>query len=129
MGIHQALLLGNGNFGIVSIEDQSITDTETDPDIAAATLSFTSAGAYNGGSWLSGGNASNYEIRATKTAGVNPSGSALNTWLNLGTDRSWVVSQIGVGFKTSVLTIQIRETSGFTVLDSASMTIRAEVSA
>jgi hypothetical protein len=50
-----------------------------------ATLSFT-----NSGTWLESGSSSNFEIRLSPTSG-SFSGSAVNTWLSLSTNRAWYV--------------------------------------
>lgn len=68
-----------------------------------------------------------FEIRATKTSGLTPSGSALSTWLPLSADQSWYFSRTSTGTSSCTLTIEIRDVATSTVQDSASYTISAEV--
>lgn len=66
-----------------------------------------------------------YEIFATRTAGVLPSGT-LDTWIPLSSAVSWSLTQTGIGEKMSTLTIKIR-TLGGAVLAEGSYVIIAEV--
>lgn len=66
-----------------------------------------------------------YEIYATRTAGSLPTGT-MDTWLPLSASQSWVLTQTGVGAKTSTLLIKIRTTSG-AVLAQANFDMTAEV--
>jgi hypothetical protein len=70
--------------------------------------------AYSGiGNWISAtrtGAGSDYQIRATKTGGTNPSGSALATWLDLSSAQEWRLTSgtTSGSFFTCTLTIEIR---------------------
>ena len=75
--------------------------------------------------WLSFGTASNYECRATVTAGAITSGTT-GSWLALSSSREWKVEQGSVGTGTATLTIEIRNASTLVVLDSATITLEAE---
>ena len=60
----------------------------------------------------------NYQIRARKTSGSNPTAAysdALNTWLSLNVARAWAVARSGNGETTSVLSIEIRFSGGTTL--------------
>lgn len=109
------------------------TDTRTSPASATCTFGLSAAGdvTVNGvdvGDWISPKvGMSNYECNMTVNSGSTPTGSATATWLNLGTNRSWTISQSGVGTNSSNCTIQIRNASGV-VLDSATVTFSATVS-
>jgi hypothetical protein len=81
----------------------------------------------NGGTWLTGGASSDAEVRATLNSGSTPSGSALSTWLNLGTTRNWYVTRSANGTTTCNLTVEIRDASTLTVLDSATIVLTATV--
>lgn len=70
--------------------------------------------------------ASNYECFVTVTSGTLSSGTS-GSWLSLGTTRDWSVTQTAIGVKTCVFTVDIRKISTTTVLDSATITIEAEV--
>ena len=71
--------------------------------------------------WLSTGVGSDYEVRATVTAGSTPNGASVNTWLSLGTTRYWNVfeSRFGIGTTNTTLTIEIRLASNQNVLATA----------
>ena len=56
-----------------------------------------------------------YEIRATVTAGTNPTGSAVGSWLALSSTISWYCDITGAGFHSSTLTIEIRDAATSTV--------------
>lgn len=46
-------------------------------------------GAGTSGNWKVAGGAGDWDIMMVKTAGDTPNGDAVNTWLNLGTSRTW----------------------------------------
>ena len=86
---------------------------------------------FDEGDWItpksSAGNA--YEARAVRTAGVNPSGTALNTWVPLGTTRLWSLASSTPGaFVTTTFTVDIRNASTQTILATTSVTLEVEVS-
>lgn len=60
---------------------------------------------------------SNFQIKATKTAGTNPSGSSLATWLDLSTSRQWIS---GIG-SNCTLTVEIRNKTTLVVKDTATV--------
>lgn len=72
----------------------------------------------------------NYEVRATEVSGfvTVPTSSAVDTWLSLGTTRTWY-KESGSGLKEVVLLIEIRPAGGGAVLDSATITLQAEAAA
>jgi hypothetical protein len=77
------------------------------------------------GNWIPTINAGlidDYEIRATRTAGVTPDGT-MNTWLNLGTSRSWSITTFYPDTTSSTITFEIRNASTGTVLESCSVTL------
>jgi hypothetical protein len=79
--------------------------------------------------WLSGsGAASDYDVRWTTAPGSDdPDTGAVNTWLNLGTNRSWTIEKTGSGGQFYEATVQIRNSSTGTVLASAELSIFLEV--
>lgn len=121
--------------GIVSIQNETLDDTQTYPAAASAFYTLANDGAVekilfgattNIGTWLVGSGAySSYESRATLVSGSTPSGT-LNTWQALSSDRSWGVSRSSYGTTTCVLTIEIRDAAG-TVRDAATITLSATV--
>lgn len=125
---------GAGGAVITLAASYSPSDVATSPASATCTFGLTAAGdvTVNGadvGDWITPkGGFGNYECNLTVNSGSTPTGSATATWLNLGTNRSWTISQSGVGTNTSNCTIQIRLASSGAVLDSATVTFSATVS-
>lgn len=78
-------------------------------------------------SWLLTGTNSQYDARATLTAGSNPTTGTMGTWLNLGTTREWKNEATGAGeaFDTT-MTVEIRDASTLTVLATCSVEIWAD---
>jgi len=76
------------------------------------------------GEWLLTGSNSDYEARATLVSGSTPSTGTLDSWLGLGTDRTWTLTSTSSA--QSVLTIEIRDATTLEVLDSATITLETE---
>jgi hypothetical protein len=85
---------------LITAQAVSAGDFATSPANAVASISFNSSGTQTrvgtsgtaGFTWLPAGSAAaDYEIRVTGT-GTTPTGSLLNTWLNLGTTRTWTIT-------------------------------------
>lgn len=134
------------NFVEVSLSNQSVSDLSTSMG------NFPQAGyeiLYTGDvygirevesspvflqNWLGGGNASDYEVRVTKTSGPSfgAGSSATDTWLSLAASNvyTWQTAPRTVeGLTTIVFTIEIRmAASPNTVLATASITLSAEYS-
>lgn len=72
------------------------------------------------------GAAASYECYVTVTSGTLSSGTS-GSWLSLGTTRDWTVAQSSIGTKTCTFTVDIRKIGTTTVLDSATITLTAEV--
>jgi hypothetical protein len=97
-----------------------------------ASYTSTNGGGTNGStsysSWVtpqSETNAALYEVRAIKVSGdaFQPTGSALNTWLPLTSDRGWDLQLTGIGRFDCVLTVQIRDAATQTIQDTATITM------
>lgn len=120
---------------LVSISNQSGDHTTVDPADATAgyrllstgSAEVTLAGVYTAitGEWLRAGAASSYEARATLQSGTTPSGT-LNSWLGLGTNRTWDLTTTVAGLITCDILIEIRLASSGVVQDSATITLTAE---
>jgi hypothetical protein len=101
----------------------------TAQQIASGDIVSEGGGSYT---WLQGGAAGDYEIRATKTAGTAAgtfsSGWANNTWAVMSTNRQVHLARSAFGLATLTLSISIRYTSNATVINTAttSMTSEAE---
>lgn len=98
---------------------------------ANAVLSLLSNGTYTS-TGEAGGNfcnptsiAAGLEARLTLNAGTSPTGAAMGTWLNLGTTRTWTVTSALAGTVTSTCTLEIRDLSTQTILDSSSVAFSA----
>jgi hypothetical protein len=74
--------------------------------------------------WLKFGSSSAYEVRATATSG-SFSTSPGTLWYNLGTDRTYAVTQATVGSKSCTATFEIRDATSLVVLASESITLTA----
>lgn len=76
-----------------------------------------------GGDWLKNfDNVGQYEVRAVQTYGTAVLGSAVNTWLNLGTTRSWYLQT--TYDDTAIIAVSIRHaTTGTVLVDSVQVTL------
>lgn len=75
--------------------------------------------------WLTNGTPSLYELRVTPTAGTFSSGT-VNSWISLGTSRTYEVVRNTPGAKSCTATYEIRLASDpGTILKSASIIIQA----
>lgn len=75
--------------------------------------------------WLVSGNSSDADLRVTISSSnpnVGYSGVALNTWSNLGTNRTLQVNSSTPGLQSIGLLIEIRNASTTSLLDSATWT-------
>jgi hypothetical protein len=78
--------------------------------------------------WLVSGTASQYDVRMTKNSGnATPTGT-LNTWLNLGTERTWEVQDAAADAveQNATCTVEIRDATTLAVLDTASILFTAD---
>lgn len=116
----------------VTITDRTVSHVVADPADATAAYTLTSGGLvqdHTGATletWLGSGAASNYEVRATVTAGALSTGLT-GSWLALSSNRTWTRSRTIVGTGTATLLIEIRDTATSTVQDSATISLEAEV--
>ena len=135
----QMALLGAGGGALITISDQSISDTDF---VAAYAYYFLTAGGQveqsvqvgginptNLEQWCTPTSAVNsYEARVTVTSGALSGGSGAGTWLALSSTRNWFVQQTTSGLISQcVFTVEIRAIGTTLVLDSASITLYAEV--
>lgn len=123
-------------FAAINFQNTSVSDFELQPTDGVASITFTSGGVVNevgntGGAspaftWLVAGNASDYDIRFILSGDTGSlSGSALNTWLNLGTSRGVTLSTSSSFGKSVSGTYEIGLTGTATALGSASMSLSA----
>jgi hypothetical protein len=141
MGIQQTFF-GKAPQGTVSITDQLIASSATPPTIPQVTAGYTllSSGQAQrrtgatgspfyiniAGEWLISGLSTDFDVMATLVSGTSPSGSAVGSWLNLGTSREWRLTSGAAGtLFNCVLTVQIRNAVTLAVLDTATIEIEA----
>ena len=78
------------------------------------------------GEWLVAGANSDFEVYATVDSGTLTSGPT-GSWVSLSTSRVWTLTRGTVGLSSVDLTIEIRRASDAVVVDSATITLTAEV--
>lgn len=131
-GIIAALAGASAGLG-GTVATPDLNPNESNPGgIAVATLSLTSAGAYSATNDLSGNYctptslASQLDARLTLNTGTTPIRSAMATWLNLGTNRSWSVSANAGQIRQAICTLEIRESVSGVIRDTSTVTFDAE---
>jgi hypothetical protein len=132
MGIIQMLIASGGLQ--VALEAHTVSRIVVDPADAYAGLRLNSSGiieerkaSYTAfETWLLSGAASDYEVRATLNTGSLTSGTT-GTWLSCGTSREWLCSSTVIGISQATLTIEIRRVSDSLILESAAVSLYAEV--
>lgn len=137
----QQILLNSIAVGgpVVALTNKSIAASRTGAGLTVATFKTDNTGVASGGvtpggtgagsyapQWLSGGGTpSNYDVRWTVVSGTLTTGTT-GTWLNLGTTRNWTINAgAGIGTKTAVGTVEIRDVGTLAVLATATITISA----
>lgn len=136
-GILQILLSGFFDPDVVNVLGCSESDIVSSPGVAAVSYSFTSSGVETGisGSTTTFTNqavtpsshANLYEVRLVTGSGTTPTGSALDTWLGLTAAPSWGLARSVNGSVSFTGTIEIRLIGGSTTIDSAAVSLYAEV--
>ena len=87
----------------------------------------TNSGAYsNYETWLIAGANTDFECRATLTAGDALSTGTTGTWLGLSGTRTWTRSSTLTTFHSSTLLIEIRRVSDSIVITSATIYLEAD---
>lgn len=117
----------------------SDSDTQISPTDASASLVVNSSGALTTSptasgnqTWLDAGSASQVDVRLTQTGltgGGAMGGAALATWLNCGTTRTWTLTNTTNAFNSSTFTgtLEFRDATTLAVLDTATVTLEANV--
>lgn len=136
----QMALLGAAEDAVITISNQTIYDA--DATAAYAWYFVTSGGQIQEAKTSDGSSpttleqwctpttqAANYEVRVTVTSGVLSGGSGTGTWLAIsGGTRNWYIANTTSGsLDTTIFTVEIRRVGTTTVLDSATITLQAEV--
>lgn len=68
---------------------------------------------------------SNYDVFLHVNSGTSPAGASLDTWLNLGTTRTWTLTESAIGTLSNNMTLQIRNAITLTVKASVTITMTA----
>lgn len=121
----------------VDVPNDTIQALSIAPTDATATYRLNANGLIQGirngstateGTWLLGGTASAFEVRATLQSGALDGGT-VNSWMNLGSSRDWtrVRTENSTGTNSAVLLIEIRDVATQTVLASGTITLQASV--
>lgn len=78
--------------------------------------------------WLLGGTNSDYEVRFTQTSGVGTGAlnGTLGTWLGLGSDREINTTTTSGNTYEATVTVEIREASSGTILQSIGISLSSE---
>lgn len=126
-------LMAGGPVKLVSLQGLDPVAVATSPSDASATYALTNTGLEQAtgkadGTWLLGGSAGDYDVRATLTSGTLTLGTT-GSWLNLGTSRSWNVTRTddAAGTTTAEMTVEIRLAATGAVLATATVSFSAQV--
>lgn len=121
---------------LITLDDVSVVDLVSGPGTATATYRLESdgdildisPGTTDIGDWIVPKvNMADYSVRFELVSGATPSGSALDTWLALTSNRDITVTRGSNGLTQSIVTVKIARTSDTsTVLDQATVTLEAE---
>lgn len=134
----QIMMLGGARQTLVDISDVTAYDRQTEGFANAQGtygLNASGSGYYSNPSgadstwnWKLMGLTSDYQVRCTPISGT-PGGSAINSWLSLGTDRLWYAfrDKSVVGTLLITVLIEIRKISNSLVIDTATVTLRATI--
>lgn len=120
---------------VVSLSNLNLNTLTITPTDATCSYSLNSTGSQtdsDGGNrnWITPtSNAGNYSARMTLNSGSAYTSGTVGAWLNLGTTRTWSLteSRNGVFSSSNSGTIEIRRDSDSVVVASATITMLAEV--
>lgn len=125
------VIASGGQLGQVSAPNANPNDLQFNLP-ATANFALLNTGAFTstneaGGNWLTGANASQFDAMLTLVFGTGPTGAALATWLNLGTNRTWTRAVFGNNtLNATTCTLQIRETASGLVRSTSTITFTVE---
>lgn len=123
---------------LITVSDLTSSSVVDNPSDATATYQLESDGDINGnvtnntifdiGDWITPKtNMANYEVRATALSGTVSTGT-IGTYQALNVSRTWTVFEGTLAStKTAQILIEIRRISDATVMDSATITLTAQV--
>lgn len=131
-----SILLAMGSGRGATLVNDNYEDIVPSPSNASVAFSTDSDGGVYGTqvgvfgfqyTWRTGtGVSADYDVRATETSGTVSSGT-VGSWLNLATDQTWTKTRNTVGSSAVTLTVEIRDAATLAVLDTATVTLTAEV--
>jgi hypothetical protein len=127
-------ILAAGGEVPINFQPATASDSELFPTDSTASVSFGSTGALTktgngsgaGFDWLRAGAAADFDIRVTATGDTGSmTGPTLSTWHNLGTTRTWLISETAQGTKNVSGTYEIGYTGSGVALGSAAFELQA----
>lgn len=126
-------------FGADAIAAADVLASSSEDSPTAATASYTLAndgdidatagtnGVVDIGDWIAPKtNMSLYEARLVQNSGDAITGAALNTFLSLGTSRTWTLVRGTNGTSNAAATLTIRRIADSVVMDTAAITFQAQ---
>ena len=125
------VVASGGGLGNVTAPNANPNDTQFNLT-ATASFALLNTGAFTstndaGGSWVAGANPSDFDAMLTLVSGTGPTGAAMATWLNLGTNRTWTRAVFGNNAQAiTTCTLQIRETASGLVRSTSTITFTVE---
>lgn len=118
----------------VSISNENIQDITVSPTNASAGYQLTSSGAINSvtvsggtvqiGTWITPTSAAGADYDVYVSGAVTT--GTVDTWLSLGSTRTWSIEATSVGISAVDITVQIRRTPSGSVIDTATISLEAE---
>jgi hypothetical protein len=129
------MLLGGADTGaVLPSAGLTVTDVEIGAN-ADAIINFNNTGTYTStgnasapsGTWKNTGNASDYDIMFTVSSGAVTGGDSVGSWINLGTSRSWSVTDAvaGGGAVAASGTVYISRAGAAAAIASCSLSLSA----
>ena len=122
------------NLGNYTFDDEApagpVTATMTFVNDGTLTGTFYTEGSAPGNQWLNTPDAPTaalYEMKVSLVSGTTPSTGTMDTWLTLGTNRTWTQVRSTFGARSSTLLTKIRLISSGVEVASVTMTLSAGV--
>lgn len=119
--------------GTVDISNTTLSRYNTLPSNSVCSIIFNTNGTITvqadqaaPSNWLLTGSPSEFSIRIVTTSGTLNVGTA-DTWLLLSSQQTFTVQQTTAGIKTFTGTMQIRRNSDLTIVDTATLSLTAEL--
>ena len=131
---------GGAISGAASLTGGNFSSDEVEPVRAETGYYLTAAGSeeglddtngkvqYSVGTWLLSGAAADYDVRVTLVGdALDVSSDSTGTWLTLGSNRAWELTQTFEGSSFSTLTVEIRINATSVVVATTTVILDANV--